>query len=196
MLVDPGTFDYYTYPAWRNAFRRTINHNTVCIDGRDQSETAGPFLFTSQANAHCLEWQDDPQRSILLGRHDGYSQKRDANDKPVNVARRYQLNKAQRTIDIEDQLGCTDEHIYQAAWHFHPECEVSVDGQAVHAQRGTHRITIELPSNIEIKIYHGDEEAMLGWFSEYYHRKLPCSVVIAQTTINGDCKLGYKITCH
>ena len=47
VFVDPGTFDYFTYPEWRTYFRTTASHNTLEIDGRDQSAMLGPFLWGS-----------------------------------------------------------------------------------------------------------------------------------------------------
>ena len=40
VLVDPGTYDYFTHAEWRRYFRSTAAHNTVEIDDRDQSQHA------------------------------------------------------------------------------------------------------------------------------------------------------------
>ncbi len=45
VLVDPGTYDYFTHPEWRTYFRGTPAHNTVTIDDANQSEMLGPFLW-------------------------------------------------------------------------------------------------------------------------------------------------------
>ncbi|MHC4560573.1 MAG: heparinase II/III domain-containing protein, partial [Planctomycetota bacterium] len=45
VLVDPGTYDYFSYRKWREYFRSTQAHNTVVVDGRDQSEMLGLFLW-------------------------------------------------------------------------------------------------------------------------------------------------------
>ncbi len=189
MLVDPGTYDYYTYPAWRHAMRRTINHNTVCIDGRDQSEMKGLFLWGSQANAECLEWQDDAQRSVLHGRHDGYAQ----GEQPVHVARRFELDKVTRELHIVDELEATGEHGYSATLQFHPDCEVHVEGNEIHARRAGQVLTVTAPESVSLSTYHGDETAMLGWFSETYHDKRPATAVLARAAISGSCRFAYTI---
>ena len=38
VFIDPGTYIYHCDIESRNAYRKTENHNTVCINGRDQSE--------------------------------------------------------------------------------------------------------------------------------------------------------------
>ncbi len=47
ILVDPGTYAYHTEPSWRRYFRSTLAHNTVGIDGEDQSVQAGNFMWTA-----------------------------------------------------------------------------------------------------------------------------------------------------
>jgi hypothetical protein len=45
VLVDPGTYDSFTFPEWRQYFRKTCSHNRLMIDDQDQSELQGAFLF-------------------------------------------------------------------------------------------------------------------------------------------------------
>lgn len=49
VFVDPGTYIYHCDLESRNAFRKTENHNTVCINGKDQSEMLGAFLWGRKA---------------------------------------------------------------------------------------------------------------------------------------------------
>ena len=50
-LIDPGTYCYTNHTAWRAYFRGTAAHNTVRVDGEDQSVATGPFLWSHVA--HC-----------------------------------------------------------------------------------------------------------------------------------------------
>ena len=49
IFIDPGTYIYHCDEHSRNAFRRSINHNTVTINGCEQSEMLGPFLWGKKA---------------------------------------------------------------------------------------------------------------------------------------------------
>ena len=57
VFVDPGTYDYFSYSAWRAYFRSTSAHNTLAVDGRDQSVMLGPFLWGARAQARCIAWE-------------------------------------------------------------------------------------------------------------------------------------------
>src|SRR5262249_9207637 len=51
ILVDPGTYAYHRNRRWRDYFRGTSAHNTLRVDGREQSEPGGDFLWLSHARA-------------------------------------------------------------------------------------------------------------------------------------------------
>ena len=54
LLVDPGTGSYHGDPEWREALRGTRAHNTIEVDGLDQSEPRGLFLWGRKAEAHLV----------------------------------------------------------------------------------------------------------------------------------------------
>ncbi len=45
IFADPGTYCYHGEPEWRSYFRSTIAHNTVEVDGQNQSADGGAFLW-------------------------------------------------------------------------------------------------------------------------------------------------------
>jgi uncharacterized heparinase superfamily protein len=49
LLIDAGTYAYHEDPAWRDHFRSTPAHNTLTLDGKNQSEIHGPFLWGRKA---------------------------------------------------------------------------------------------------------------------------------------------------
>jgi hypothetical protein len=189
ILVDPGTFDYYTQPGWRNGFRHTRAHNTVCIDDTNQSELLGAFLWGRQAQAVCDDWKDDAAVTFLRGHHDGYLALPD----PVKVQRGYWLDKSRGVLDIEDDLDSAGEHEAAAGFHFHPECRVSVVGGLVTAERQGRTLRLALPQGVETAVYRGDSTAMLGWFSNGYHHKSPATCVVIKTRFSGRLKWRYSL---
>ena len=59
-------------PQWRSYFRSTIAHNTVELDGQNQSSEGGPFLWLRHANAREIDVQDIGDAAEWTAEHDGY----------------------------------------------------------------------------------------------------------------------------
>jgi uncharacterized heparinase superfamily protein len=72
VIVDSGVFEY-TAGQWRDWFRSTAAHNTVEIDGRDQSEMWGSFRVGRRARPFDVQWIEDPGFTAITGTHDGYT---------------------------------------------------------------------------------------------------------------------------
>ena len=62
MLIDPGTYAYHTQRPWRDYFKGASAHNTVRVDGLDQSVSGGNFLWTRHARARCERLARDEVR--------------------------------------------------------------------------------------------------------------------------------------
>ncbi len=70
VLADPGTYTYHSEPEWRSYFRSTRAHNTLELEGLDQSVSGGPFLWIRHADTRLDKF--DPTRSAAAS-HEGYS---------------------------------------------------------------------------------------------------------------------------
>lgn len=71
LFVDPGTYTYMETP-WRRYFKSTSAHNTVLVDGQDQT----PYLRTQrwgepEARVALIAW--DPEKQMVCAEHDGYA---------------------------------------------------------------------------------------------------------------------------
>ena len=73
LFVDPGTACYTIDPARRDRFRSTRLHNTLALDGRQQSEPDGPFHWATAAADRGLAWCTTPGFDYVEGAHDGYA---------------------------------------------------------------------------------------------------------------------------
>lgn len=71
---DAGTYLYNAAPPWDNALACTGVHNTVTVNGLDQMERAGRFLYVNRARARLLsrDRARDGSAEWLLAEHDGY----------------------------------------------------------------------------------------------------------------------------
>lgn len=71
IMMDPGVYSYHD-ENYRYYFKSTKNHNTVIIDGEDQSEIVGSFRFGKIAEVKSLNWINDSERELVSAQHNGY----------------------------------------------------------------------------------------------------------------------------
>ena len=121
ILADPGTYCYHGERAWRSYFRSTIAHNTVELDGRNQSSEGGPFMWVRHAHAREVEVIDDGDIARWTAEHDGYA----SPDPPALHRRSVLLDRASRSIDIIDEIE-GGSHDVRLAFHFGPEVQVEL----------------------------------------------------------------------
>ncbi len=96
IFIDPGTYIYHCDIENRNNFRKTCNHNTVCVDGKDQSEMLGAFLWGRKASARIISLVENTNSIKLTLIHDGY--------KPVEHIRIFEFD-SDRHICIKDIIN-------------------------------------------------------------------------------------------
>ena len=111
LLVDSGTATYTMDAEKRDRFRSSAMHNTVRIDGREQSVPGGPFHWRTRADARCVAWESSPARDRMAGRHDGYA--------PIVHEREITAVHGVGWIVVDRILGA-GEVSAAAFWHFHP----------------------------------------------------------------------------
>src|SRR5262249_53906575 len=69
VLVDAGTFRYHAGGNIRDLLRGTLAHNTLAVDGQDQSVIAGPFTWSRHAAVRLIS--ATPSR--VVAEHHGYA---------------------------------------------------------------------------------------------------------------------------
>jgi len=94
VITDPGTYIYHCDLEHRNAFRETINHSTVCIGGKDQSEMLGAFLWGKRAECKLEHFSSTDEMDVLNASHDGY--------KPIMHQRSFEWDIVRRKLRIKD----------------------------------------------------------------------------------------------
>lgn len=183
-LIDPGTFSYHADGHWRNYFKGTSAHNTLRVDGVDQSVPAGKFLWLRHARARCLDWSTTPERERWEAEHDGY---RRLND-PVTHRRRIELDKRTRVLTVTDELLCRGEHEVEMFWHFGEAWQIDGTGQQFEARCENRRVNMELDAGMRSVVFYGDASRPAGWLSRRYGEKTPCPTLVAQARICGQAR--------
>jgi hypothetical protein len=191
ILVDPGTYAYHTDPAWRRYFRSTRAHNTVEVDGQDQSVQAGNFMWTDHAQTRCILFDCGPATQHFIGEHYGYQRLPD----PVAHRRELVFDPKQQVIDVGDILRCEREHEVRRIWHFAENCHVERVGQDLHISSGAAHVVMQPLERVErVDVYRAGTAEEGGWISRRFGYKAPCTTVVWKSRINGDTVLRTRIT--
>jgi hypothetical protein len=188
ILIDPGTYDYFSYPEWRKYFRSTRAHNTIVIDGQDQSEMLGLFIWGRRAKTECLSWQPTEVGGKVIAQHDGYTHLSDP------VIHKRMLNLDGRELVIRDDIIASGKHEIEVFFHLTEDCvvnPVSRNRYLVHVSEGT--IEIDLDPCLDIKSFNGSNNPICGWVSRGYHQKEASTTLIGRCISKGDTCLVSRI---
>jgi hypothetical protein len=190
VLVDPGTYDYFTYPALRTYFRSTRAHNTLEVDGVDQSTMLGPFLWGQRAQARCLEWDTEGRVVRVQGEHDGY--RRLAS--PVWHRRRVSLATGEGVVLVEDEVSGAGRHVVAVRWHLAEACRVlSLEGCRCRVAFPGGRLEIDVDERLALESLSASEDPPGGWVSRGYHRREPSVTLVARGEVVADIILSTRM---
>ena len=173
-LVDPGTYAYHTQEAWRQYFRGTSAHNTLRVDGLDQSEQGGNFMWTRHARVGCGLWLSSTEKDSFEGWQDGYARLAD----PVKHRRLIELDKEARHLVVEDHVDMAAEHEIELFFHCAEQCalEETADGYAL--TRDGIRVELKLPEGGTSEVLRGSLAPMAGWVSRSFDRREPAATIV------------------
>jgi hypothetical protein len=191
-LVDPGTYAYHTEPEWRSYFRGTAAHNTVRIDGVDQSQPGGNFMWLRKARATCSRWQPSNTADLFEGWHDGYM----ALDDPVLHRRCIVLHKPERRVVIEDTLQMDGEHEVELFLHCHEACVVTPIAGGLRLTRGARTLQIlfpDLPGG-RASVLEASLDPIGGWISRAFDRKQSAPTLVWRARLAGRSVLHTEIS--
>ena len=183
MIVNPGTYSYHTQQDWREYFRSVHAHNTISVDGLDQSEQTGPFMWNRKAEAWLESWK--PEEPAFAAAHDGY--------KHIGVMHKRHFSLKNRIVTLTDTLEGNGTHAIESRLHFHPESIVDLDGTVCTVTRNDVSIKIQTDPQFDASLEK--ETPTSGWYSESYNQKTPAYTLIMKGTMRGDTIFTTTISC-
>jgi uncharacterized heparinase superfamily protein len=158
MIVDSGVFDYE--PSQERAYARSTRaHNTVMVDGVEQSEIWGVFRVARRARpiqAHIEKVGHDAV--VFEGAHDGYKRLK---GRPIH--KRQIAYDGHGSWVITDVLEGKGIHRMESFVHIHPDCSIvpSAEGVFRIERDGEAIAMIEALSTCRMEIQQG------CYFSEF-----------------------------
>ena len=185
-IVDPGTYAYHTQKEWRDYFRGTSAHNTIRVDGKDQSISGGNFMWIKKAESKLLKWESNNEYDLVNGEHNGYMRLKDS----VNHQREVFLDKDKRFLKIIDKINARERHYLEQFFHFSPECAVrELNHGEWEIKNSDTIIYMKLDGRLNTKIVRGSIRPILGWNSKRFDVKTETSVMVNTLEQEGSCEL-------
>ena len=193
-IVDPGTCYYHSNLEWRDYFRGSLAHNVLVVDGKNQSDIGGPFMWTRHANCE-LEYiknETETGRQIAQAWHDGYAQSGVA-----KVTRKVDVQPAKKIILLTDELSCSNPIEITLSFHLSPEISYQQTCPRTYLmkKKGSSRVLqIRFPEELATKAFLGDEARQLGWYSPCLGKRISSPTLQGLAKIQGTEKLITEIT--
>jgi hypothetical protein len=188
ILIDSGTYSYHADERWRRYFRGTRAHNTITVDGQDQSVAGGRFLWTKHAAIKSRTFEASADLERLSAEHDGYHRLTD----PVTHSRELSYSTVTRVLRVRDRLACRSRHQVEINWHFSAACTVVLLEDRLRATREDVTVELHWGDGLTARLARGEESPIRGWISQRLDVKEPCSNLVLQRAIDGT----WESTCE
>lgn len=191
-IVDSGVESYYGERDWRAYYRSTRAHNTLIVDGAEQSEIWDRFRVARRAYPLDVAWaEQSPELAYAIGAHSGYRRL------PGRVThRRWVCWIGRRFWLICDYVTGSGQHQVESLIHWHPQIEIvraptpSRSGQVRCGQ-----IDLQvLPFGVSAVLhYHGETAPIQGWYAPEFGLRIPNHVWGFQRAGDLPLWLGYVL---
>ncbi|MEO3977916.1 alginate lyase family protein [Streptomyces sp. CAU 1734] len=192
VLADPGTFCYHGQPEWRTYFRSTLGHNTLELDGGDQSVSGGPFLWTRHARSRVLTADTSgADAARWSAEHDGY--------RGSVHRRRVELTAATRELRVTDEVR-GPRRAARLAFHLGPAVSAELAGHRARltwTRDGEDRSAVlDLPGELEWRAHRGETGPPLGWYSAGFGRKEAATTLVGTGFTDGAREFTTVLAFH
>jgi hypothetical protein len=181
LLVDPGTYVYNSAPEWRSYFRSTRAHNTVAIDGRDQAEAPGTFLWKTALRTRMISDVSFPP-NYLEAEQDGYQRLQQG----VTHRRRLLYIPGEYWIVVDDFRG-SGRHTFDFHYHFGADLEARLlrpreTDVEIRAENAGLFLGIYGSTEMTAELLCGKTVPVEGWISSGYGNRQSSDVLRASLT--------------
>ncbi len=184
LVVDTGVYDYEPGPR-RTYARSTQAHNTVCVDGQDQSEMWGVFRVARRAYpVHASLTSDRPGHAVFLGSHNGYRRL------PGCLTHERMIEYASPgKWTVRDTIFGDGMHSLESYLHLHPNYEPHIVAGLVEVRDLTGKVilTVEPSVNATVSIRSGvyfpefGKEMQTSIIVMAFHGPIPITLTFVMT---------------
>lgn len=133
LIIDMG-ISTYEKNEQRQLERSTLSHNTVVVDGKNQSDVWGGFRIGKRAKINVIK----DEQFLVVAEHDGYN--------PILHFRKFKFED--NKLIIEDRLS-NSKKAGKAFLHFHPDRVINIVGSTIQID---HKQSIEIINSNRITL--------------------------------------------
>lgn len=180
-IVDPGAYQYNAkYLKWRNFFKGITAHNTISVNNQNHSKSLGTMMWSKLPKIDVLEFNSSLESTFCEAQHSAFY-----NDSgPIKHKRK--IYSKGNTYYIEDALSGKGNFKTDFYLHFHPTVSVKIDNSIIILEKKRVKVEIHNKLFLNAKLYMGDSDLPLGWYSSSYDVKVPTTSLKADVDVN-DC---------
>lgn len=183
IIVDSGIYDYEAGPL-REYLRSTAAHNTVRVDGAEQSEVWGVFRVARRARPLKATLETGPEGDLVFrGAHDGYKRL------PGRVLHHREIRMwPSREWIINDRLDGGGAHRAESRLHLHPELQAIAgpDGVIMVTRDGQPVVSLCPHGALAVRIES-------GWYCPQFGMRERNPVLVAECAGSLPLEFGWRI---
>ncbi len=161
VLIDLGSGQYNGDQQIRNFFRSTAAHNTIELEGQNQAQITGPFLWKE---SYCAKLVDARNGSGMMaeGFHDGYT----GSFQTIHQRRVVWLSPTE--IEVMDSLAGPGGSLMKGFFHLGACENVTIKQNELVAAFPDFMFSIVFPECFRIELFRGSQSPFMGWRSGRY----------------------------
>jgi uncharacterized heparinase superfamily protein len=186
MIVNSGT-GQYERGDWRDYWRSTRAHNTVEIDGAEQSEVWHSFRMARRAAPFDVHVLAAGASAGLTAAHDGYRRLTQP------AVHRRTVVWSPEVWAIVDGLEGHGRHRVRSLLHLHPEVSVSTEGRCVTLRRGQAELRVIPLGPLPVAVAEARSAPIENWHSERLGRREPSRALVLEGPLSFPSVIGWTL---
>jgi len=178
-IVDAGTYEYQE-GSWRDYFRSTRAHNTVMVDGVEQSEIWSSFRVARRAMPLDVQWIVKDNITFFQGSHNGYCR---LQPNLVHTRKVFFINNDFWLVF--DEITGQGRHLAESFLHLHPDATLDINRASMNedfvtasATVNSQRLQIMFFGGGELVVQKGTDNPLNGWYSPFFGIKFPNPTIV------------------
>jgi uncharacterized heparinase superfamily protein len=189
VIVDSGVCEYAP-GRWREYCRSTRAHNTIQVDGQEQSEIWGSFRLGRRAHPEDVRWRAIEGGVEVSAAHTGYHRLRGG------VIHRRTVSYDGAVYRVSDVVTGTGRHRLESFLHFHPEMRIDLEAGGLVGEGQGVRLVIRFQGNVSAELRQNGKETsapLQGWYCPEFglRHSSPVAVLTWQGVL--PAQIGYEI---